>query len=110
MNKNTYAALAVLTIAACTWLTRGAPFLLFGGRRGVPPLIRRLATALPEAIMVTLVLYCLRATAFSAPGAWLPQVISTALVAILHIWRKNALLSIFVGTAAYMALIRLPIL
>lgn len=107
MSGNTYIALAILIIAACTWLTRAVPYLLFGGRRGVPAIVRHLAVALPEAIMVVLVIYCLRGVSFSAAVGWLPQLVATGLVALLQIWKKNAMLSIFAGTALYMALIRL---
>jgi len=107
MSGNTYIALSILIIAACTWLTRAVPYLLFGGRRGVPAVVRYLAVALPQAIMVVLVIYCLRGTTFEAAAGWLPQLIAVALVAALQIWKKNAMLSIFAGTAAYMILIRL---
>lgn len=107
MSGNTYIALSILIIAACTWLTRAVPYLLFGGKRGVPGLVRYLAVALPQAIMVVLVVYCLRGTSFQAVAGWLPQLIAVALVALLQIWKKNAMLSIFAGTAAYMILIRL---
>lgn len=106
MSGNAYIALAILVIAACTWLTRAVPYLLFGGRRGVPAVVRSLAVALPEAIMVVLVIYCLRGTSLSEATGWLPQLIAVALVAFLQIWKKNAMLSIFAGTAIYMILIR----
>jgi branched-subunit amino acid transport protein AzlD len=101
-----YIALAIFTIAGCTWLTRAVPYLLFGGKRGVPVVVRHLAAALPEAIMVVLVVYCLRTTSLDLVGGWLPQLLAVALVAFLQIWKKSAMLSIFAGTAAYMILIR----
>jgi len=106
MSKTLYIALAILIVAACTWLTRAVPYLLFGGRRGVPALVKHLASALPEAIMVILVVYCLRDTDFTAAPAWLPQFAAVLSVVLLQAWKKNALLSIFAGTALYMALIR----
>ncbi len=107
MNATTYIALAILIIAACTWFTRAVPYLLFGGKKGVPAIVRRLAVALPEAIMAVLVIYCLRGTSFQAQVGWLPQLIAVLLVAALQIWKKNAFVSIFAGTVAYMALLRL---
>jgi branched-subunit amino acid transport protein AzlD len=107
MSANTYIALAILIIAACTWFTRAVPYLLFGGRRFVPAIVRHLAVALPEAIMVVLVIYCLRNASLASTGGWLPQLAAVGLVVLLQIWKKNAMLSIFAGTAVYMALIRL---
>ena len=107
MSGNTYIALSILVIAACTWFTRAVPYLLFGGKRGVPAVVRYLAVALPQAIMVVLVVYCLRGASFQNAAGWLPQLIAVALVAALQIWKKNAMLSIFAGTAVYMILIRL---
>ncbi len=106
MSGTMYIAFAILTIAICTWLTRAVPYLLFGGKRGVPAVVRHLAVALPEAIMAVLVVYCLRGASFAAATGWLPQLASVALVVLLQIFKKNAMLSIFAGTAMYMILIR----
>ena len=106
MSGNAYLALAILVIAACTWFTRAVPYLLFGGKRGVPGMVKHLATALPEAIMVILVVYCLRRTDFGAIGGWAPQCAALLTVVALQAWKKNAMLSIFAGTALYMVLIR----
>ena len=109
MNINIpYTIAAIAITALCTMLTRWAPFLLFGGKRSVPPSISYLGRVLPAAIMATLVVYCLKDVQLGArfqdgPAA----LISALLVALLHAWRRNTLLSIFTGTAVYMILIRL---
>ncbi len=41
------------------------------------------------------------------PGNFLPALLCTALVALLHIWKRNTLLSIAGGTVAYMLLVQL---
>ena len=81
------------------------PFLLLRGRE-TPKFIAYLGRVLPYAIMGMLVVYCLRGTTFSQAGNWLSQAISVALVALLHIWKKNTLLSIIAGTACYMILVQ----
>ena len=43
----------------------------------------------------------------NVPGNFLPELLCTALVAALHIWKRNTLLSIAGGTVAYMLLVQL---
>ena len=107
MNVNVGYTIAVIAICvACTFLPRALPFLLFGGRE-VPKIVKYLGRILPMAVMATLVVYCLRSTTFDAMGNFLPQIIAVAVVAVLHLWRKNTFLSIVVGTAVYMLLVQL---
>lgn len=99
-------SLAIIAVCvACTFLERALPFILFGGRE-VPKIIRYLGRILPMAVMATLVVYRLRGTTFDAAGNFLPQLIAVAVVAALHIWRRNTFLSIVVGTAVYMILVQ----
>ncbi len=100
---NTAAIIGV--IALMTWITRGLPYILFS-RKAPPPLVDYLGAVLPAAIMVILVVYCLRHTGFTLPPHGAPELISVALVAGMQLWKKNTLLSIFAGTVCYMVLIR----
>ena len=100
-----HAAALVAVIAGVTIALRFAPFLLLRGRE-TPKFIAYLGRVLPYAIMGMLVVYCLRGTTFTQIGGFLPQAISVALVVVLHIWKKNTLLSIIAGTACYMLLVQ----
>ena len=100
-----HAAALVAVIAGVTIALRFAPFLLLRGRE-TPKFIAYLGRVLPYAIMGMLVVYCLRGTSFAAVSDWMPQLIATALVVALHIWKKNTLLSIIAGTACYMILVQ----
>ncbi|MBQ8972863.1 MAG: AzlD domain-containing protein [Clostridia bacterium] len=102
-----YLALAVLICAACTFLLRLAPFVLFGGKKGMPPAMRRLAMKLPPAIIAVLVVYCLKGVPTGGSGGAVASLVAVAAVVALHLWRKNTLLSIAGGTAVYMALLRI---
>ena len=97
----------VLVCAGVTLLLRALPFMCFGGKGGVPKWIASLGGMLPPAIMAALVVYCLKGGPFGrfADGAY--QLIAGAVVVLVHLWKRNTLLSIAVGTAAYMLLIRL---
>ena len=107
MNSIVYALLAVAVCCLCTFALRAIPFALFGGKRTMPPAMRRLAMKLPAAIIAVLVVYCLKSlpTADAANAA--VTLGSVAAVVLLHLWKKNTLLSIAGGTILYMALLRL---
>jgi len=104
---NTHALFIVLICAGVTLLLRALPFMFFGGRGGVPKWVSSLGSVLPPAIMAALVVYCLKSVPYGtfAEGAF--QLIAGAVVVIVHLWKRNTLLSIAAGTAAYMLLIRL---
>ena len=107
MPDGLYIFSAIAVCALCTLALRAAPFILFRGGRRLPPAVRRLAANLPAAIIAVLVVYCLK----SLPPSPLPDaaatLVSVAAVVILHLWKRNTLLSIAGGTALYMLLLRL---
>ena len=97
----------VLICSAVTLALRALPFVFFGGKGGVPARIERLGRMLPPAIMAALVVYCLKSVPFGAFADGAKQLIASAVVVAVHLWRRNTLLSIAAGTAAYMLLIRI---
>lgn len=106
---NTYALWIVLLAAAVTVLTRALPFALFGGKRGMPAPVRYLGGVLPAGIIAILVIYCLKGLPAAGGQEVVFQLAALGLVAVLHLWKRNTLLSIFGGTLLYMVLIRLPL-
>ncbi len=101
-----HAAAIIAVIALVTATLRFLPFFIFGENRKTPPFITYLGQVLPYAIMSMLVVYCLKdITLTSAPFA-IPELLSCALVALLHIWKRNTLLSIGAGTVCYMLLVQ----
>ena len=102
-----YAAAMIAVIALVTAALRFLPFFIFRGSRKTPKYIEYLGKVLPYAIMGMLVVYCLRNTRLKASPYGLPELISCALVAALHLWKRNTLISIVGGTACYMLLIQL---
>jgi len=105
MTDTLQTAAIIGIIALMTWITRGLPYLLFA-RKSPPPVIEYLGKVLPSAIMIILVVYCLRNTAFTVTPYGAAELLSVLVVAGMQLWRKNSLLSIFTGTACYMILIR----
>lgn len=99
----------IITIALCalaTMLTRFLPFILFPAGRPTPKFIRFLGHALPAAVFSMLVVYCLKGISLTTGSHGLPELIAIAVVAALHLWKKQTLLSIAVGTIVYMVLVQ----
>ena len=84
---------------------RGAPFLIFSGKRKTPAFIAWLGGVLPHAVMGMLLVYCLKDTVVTAFPFGLPELAACAVVVLLHVWKRNSLLSIGVGTVSYMAIV-----
>ena len=105
--SNVHAALTIIVVALVTALLRFLPFLIFGENRTTPPLITYLGQVLPFAIMGMLVVYCLKDVSFCTGSFGIPGILGCAVVTLLHIWKRNTLLSIGAGTVCYMLLVQL---
>ena len=102
-----HAVLMIAVISLVTAVLRFLPFLIFGENRKTPPLITYLGQVLPYAIMGMLVVYCLKGVDLTAAPFGIPEAIGCAIVAGLHVWKRNTLLSIGAGTVCYMLLVQL---
>jgi branched-subunit amino acid transport protein AzlD len=108
MTLSTPEALAIVAaVVLGTAVTRFLPFLLFPDNKPVPKVIEYLGRALPAAMMGLLVVYCLRNVSIVTAPHGLPELIALCVVAGLHIWKRNVLLSIGVGTVLYMVLVQM---
>lgn len=100
-----------IIILACivggTMITRLLPFVLFPENKEKPKLVSYLSTTVPAAMMGLLTVYCLRNVSFLTGNHALPEIIAIAIIVILHLWKRNVLVSIAVGTAAYMLLLHI---
>ena len=105
MNSTSYSALLIAVMSAATILLRAAPFLIFKNK--APAYVVYLGQVLPPAIIGMLVIYCLKDTVFLSAPFGAPELIAGLLVAGLHAWKRNILLSILAGTACYMLLTHL---
>ena len=99
--------LLIVVVVLVTMATRFLPFLIFGEKQKTPPIIEYLGTVLPCAIMGMLVVYCLKDVHILSAPHGLPELIACVVVAALHVWKRNSLLSIGGGTVCYMLLIQL---
>jgi branched-subunit amino acid transport protein AzlD len=102
-----FSLLIVLVTALGTLATRAMPFVLFGNRkRTIPEAILFLGKVLPPAVMAALVIYSLKHVSFLDNSLWMNEAIAVSVTALIHVWRKNTLLSIGVGTLVYMVLVQ----
>ena len=103
---DTHAAIVIAIASVVTMLIRSLPFLVFGGNKKRPAVIDYLADVLPYAIMGILVVYCLKSVSLVTAPHGLPELIACVAVVLLHLWKRNTLLSIIAGTAVYMVLVQ----
>ena len=99
-----YSLIIIAVVALGTFFTRALPFLLFAGRKPSKPVLY-VGKYLPSAVIAILVVYCLGGSGLSF-GVLLPKLIAGAAVVLLHIWKRNNLLSIAAGTLIYMLLVQ----
>jgi len=106
MPTTTQALVIIALLALGTAITRFLPFVLFRDAASAPRYVHYLGKLLPPAAISLLVVYCLRYIDLTLAPHGLPEVIGILVVAGLHIWRRNTLLSIAVGTVCYMLLVQ----
>ena len=102
-----HSILIIVVATVVTTATRFLPFLIFPGDKKTPDIVTYLGKVLPCAIMGMLVIYCLKDASFLSAPYGIPEIIGCLAVAGLHIWKRNTLLSIGVGTVFYMLLVQL---
>lgn len=124
MLTTAQAIASIAVMAVVTFLTRVLPFLLFDRGESPPKLVLYLGRVLPPAVIAMLIVYCLRSPSVAVPAeltasmsgwlaavvsffvGWAPQLIAGVVVVVLHVWKRNNLLSIFGGTILYMILVQ----
>ena len=72
----------------------------------MPEKLIYLGKILPLAIMAVLIVYCLKETGSDFSHTGIANFLAVAVVAVSYKWKHNTLVSIAVGTAGYMILLR----
>ncbi|MFA5638281.1 MAG: AzlD domain-containing protein [Anaerovoracaceae bacterium] len=99
--------LSMLIVAGIiTFLIRWFPFAVFKLGSDMGSGIRTLGKKLPFSAIAILVIYCLRNINPLVFPYGLPEAISILAVILLHLWKRNNLISIGSGTVIYMILIQ----
>lgn len=102
----TQTMIIILTMAIGTVFTRALPFIIFPANRATPKYIVYLGKVLPYAVIGFLVIYCLKGVSLTKDPFGLPETIAIILIAVLHYWKNNSLLSIGAGTIIYMFMVQ----
>jgi branched-subunit amino acid transport protein AzlD len=95
----------IAVIALATFATRALPFICFGSREP-PAMLTVIEKNLPPMILLLLVIFCLRNVQWLIAPYGVPELFTIGIVAGLHFWKRNAMLSIFTGTVLYMMLVQ----
>jgi len=96
----------ILAIAAGTIVTRFLPFVLFPESKKTPKFVMYLGKVLPTAMIGLLVVYCLKGVSVVTAPSGIPELIAIVCIVMLHLWKRNVLISISVGTVVYMVLVQ----
>lgn len=98
--------ITIAMVVAGTMLTRFLPFMIFRADKPTPKYIQYLGKVLPLAVFGFLVVYCLKDVSVFSGSRGIPEAVSIAFVIILHLWKRQMLLSIAGGTICYMILVQ----
>lgn len=99
----------IITIAVvvfATLITRFLPFIIFPAGKETPKYIKYLGKVFPPAVFGMLVVYCLKNVDILRGTHGIPELIAVAAVILLHLWKRQMLLSIAGGTILYMFLVQ----
>jgi branched-subunit amino acid transport protein AzlD len=107
------AVIYAFAMAAVIFFCRVFPFLFFRGKRtggaGAETFLSLVEKAAPPVAMTVLAFKAASGSIKEDPSAALPVLIASGVTALIHLWKRNALLSIMGGTALYMVLARIII-
>ena len=101
-----YLILATLVMFLVTYGLRGFVFAAFGGAIKPPKVILYIGSVIGPAVIAVLIVYCFRNTQIGSSPYGLPELLAAATCIGLHVWKRNALISIIVSTVVYMVLIQ----
>ena len=97
--------LIIFVIALVTLLTRALPFIAFKNSKN--KFVEYLGEVLPYTIMPMLVVYCLKSVNFLTGNHGICEIIGVLSVIVLHLIKRNTLISIFGGTIIYMLCVQM---
>ena len=98
--------ITVLMVVLGTMATRFLPFIVFPPGKPTPKYVKFLGKFLPPAVFGMLIVYCLKNVDIFTGSHGIPELISILVVVVLHLWKKQMLLSI-AGPICYMLLVQL---
>lgn len=92
----------LLALSLGTLLTRFIPFWFFPEHKPIPAWLQRFGNQLPYASLGMLLVYALKDVSLTQSPYGLSEGLSLLLITFVHRWKKNTLLSIFLGLLFYL--------
>lgn len=108
MEDTVHLIIITAVVALATFATRALPFVCFSSR-DPPEILSTIEKNLPPMILLLLVIYCLKDVNWMQTPYGTPELFTIGIVAGLHLWKRNAMLSIFAGTGLYMLLMQFDV-
>ena len=97
------AIIATICSALIIFSERAFPFVLFS-KKEPPAFIKFIERYIPPMVMAALLVYCLKDISLCKEQIMPVEFIALTITVLLHLWKRNSLVSIFSGTFAYMML------
>lgn len=89
-----------------TVLTRALPFLIFSEKRSLPKFVEYIGKVLPGAVFGLLVIYCFKSVSIFQSPFGIPELVASAAVVAVHLWKRSMLISVLSGTVVYMVMVQ----
>ena len=96
--------ITILITAIGTYITRAAPFLIFSGDKPLPKKVSYLGNVLPAAAIGLLVVYCFKGLDLQNYPYGFKEIGASVITVVLHLYKRNYILSIAIGTFVYILL------
>lgn len=98
--------ITIVIIFLATIIMRFLPFVAFPENKPTPRFIQYLGKYLPGAVFGLLIVFALKDVTILEGSHGLPELIAIAITALLHLWKKQMIISISGGTICYMLLVQ----
>ena len=93
-------------IILATIIMRFLPFVIFPDNKPTPNFIKYLGQVLPAAVFGLLIVYALKNVSIFEGSHGIPELIAIVITALAHLWKKQMLISISLGTISYMVMVQ----
>lgn len=98
--------LTIVIMAVVTYATRSFAFVIWGNKQKSSSIIEYFGHVLPYSMMGLLVIYSFKNVSINQSPFGLSELFSSLVCVILHLWKRNNLISIFGSTLVYMFIIQ----
>lgn len=105
--SNAHMLITITLIALTTITLRFLPFWIFPPSKQPPALITYLGKVLPRAAIALLVVYAVKDVSIVTSPHGIPELVAILVIVVVHVFKRNTLLSIATGTLLYMMLVQL---